>query len=123
VILGPFETFWIYVILFFLTSLGTIEIAWLLSSRKKEPEKYKPFEAGQKMDVIPNQVGLFGSIRYFAYAMAFFVLDAFVWILFASLSALKVIPPFAALVLFIYISVLLVGLWYYIIRVLEVYRG
>ncbi len=122
-VIGPFEAFWIYVILFFLTSLGTIEIAWLLSSKRREPEKYKTFEAGQPMDVVPNEVGLFGSIRYFAYAMAFFVLDAFVWILFASLTALRVLSSAAAMALFIYISILLVGLWYYIIRVLEVYRG
>jgi len=122
-VIGPFEAFWIYVILFFLTSLGTIEIAWLLSSKRREPEKYKAFEAGQPMDVVPNEVGLFGSIRYFAYAMAFFVLDAFVWILFASLTALRILSSAAAMALFIYISILLVGLWYYIIRVLEVYRG
>jgi len=55
--------------------------------------------------------------------MAFFVLDAFVWILFASLTALRILSSAAAMALFIYISILLVGLWYYIIRVLEVYRG
>lgn len=121
-IIGPFEAFWIFVILFFISSLATVAMAWMLASRKKEPGKYDVFEAGQKMDVIPNVVGLFGSIRYFAYAMAFFVLDSFVWILIAYVNVIPLTGVEVVLYLVIYISILLLGLWYYVTKLLEVYR-
>lgn len=121
-LIGPFESFWIFVLLFFITSLATILIAWILASRRREQSKYDIFEAGQAMDVIPNMVGLFGSIRYFAYAMAFFVLDSFVWILIAYTGVIGLNSEVAVLYLIIYISTLLIGLWYYVIKVLEVYR-
>lgn len=121
-ILGPFESFWIFVILFFITSVGMIVMAWMLASRRKERHKYDVFEAGQSMDIIPNYVGLFGSIRYFAYAMAFFVLDSFVWILVAYTGIIGLNGGAAVIYLLIYILTLLLGLWYYVSRVLEVYK-
>ena len=122
-VITAYEAFWIYVILFFVSSAATIVIAWLLASRKKEPSKYDVFEAGQKMDVIPNEVGLFGSVRYFAYAMAFFVLDAFVWILLSSSFALKVIGVEGIIYLLLYLMVTLIALWFYLSRIMEVFRG
>ncbi len=121
-LLGPFESFWIFVILFFITSVAMVAMAWMIASKKREPSKYDVFEAGQPMDVIPNVVGLFGSIRYFAYAMAFFVLDSFVWILVAYTGVISLNGKVAVLYLLIYISTLLLGLWYYVTKVLEVYR-
>ena len=99
-----------------------VAMAWMLASKRREPSKYDVFEAGQAMDVIPNVVGLFGSIRYFAYAMAFFVLDSFVWILVAYTGVISLNGKVAVLYLLIYISTLLLGLWYYVTKVLEVYR-
>ncbi len=121
--LSPYEAFWIYIILFFVSSAATIVIAWILASRKREPYKYDVFEAGQKMDVIPNEVGLFGSIRYFAYAMAFFVLDAFVWILISSSFALSVIGGIGIIYLLIYLVTILTALWFYLSKILEVFKG
>lgn len=121
--IGPFEAFWIYTILFFVSSAATIVIAWILASKKREPKKYDVFEAGQEMDVVPNQVGLFGSIRYFAYAMAFFVLDAFVWILLGSSSAIQSAGKEAIAYLIIYLIVILTGLWFYLSKIMEVFKG
>ena len=117
----PFAAFWIYVILFFVSSAATIIIAWILASRRREPAKYDVFEAGQPMDVIPTDVGIFGSIRYFAYAMAFFVLDAFVWILIANTLALEG-STLAGAYLTIYIAIIFLGLWFYISKIMEVFR-
>jgi len=121
-LIGPFESFWIFVILFFITSVAMVAMAWMLASKRREPSKYDVFEAGQPMDVVPNIVGLFGSIRYFAYAMAFFVLDSFVWILVAYTGVIGLDSRVAVLYLLVYISTLLLGLWYYVSKVLEVYR-
>jgi len=123
IILGPYESFWIFIIIFFITSFITVAIGWILANRKRSKVKYDMFDCGQKPDTTPHKLSIFGSVRYFAYAMAFFVLDAFVWIILSSVYPFKVSGSYIAIYFIIYIVIVLVGLTYYINRVMEVFEG
>jgi NADH:ubiquinone oxidoreductase subunit 3 (subunit A) len=114
----PFEVFWIYVLIFVISAMGTVEIGYLLSNKAPSKVKRSTFECGQVEDVHPHEIFIIGADRYFAYAVAFFILDAFTWILIAGANA---VDFFLAAGLFIatYLIVLMAALSYYIIKVRE----
>jgi NADH:ubiquinone oxidoreductase subunit 3 (subunit A) len=76
------------------------------------------FECGQEEDIHPHETFVRGADRYFAYAIAFFILDAFVWIIIAGAKSLRVYLP-TGLFISLYIMSLLSALAYYIFRVRE----
>jgi len=120
--LGPYEAFWAYVITFFIASLITVLLGWILSNKRASEVKTEIFDCGQKAEITPHKVPIFGSIRYFAYAMAFFVLDAFVWIILSSIYPFKLCRACTSLYLLTYIVIILVALGYYITRLMEVFE-
>ena len=114
----PFEAFWAYVIIFFISMALTVILGYLLANRAPSPTKKTTFECGQKEDIHPHEIFIKGADRYFAYAMAFFILDAFSWIIVAGVKALDV---FIASGLFIitYLIAIMIALGYYVIKVRE----
>jgi len=120
--IGPYEAFWIFVGIFFISSLIVIVLGWILSNKRESSIKEDMFDCGQKPDVTPHKIPIFGSIRYFAYAMAFFVLDAFVWIILASVYPFKICSGCFSIFFLLYIGIILVGLSFYINRVMEAYE-
>lgn len=115
----PYEVFWIYVIIFTVSAMATIEMGYLISNRAPSKVKKETFECGQEEDIHPHDIFIRGADRYFAYAVAFFILDAFTWILIAGSRALDV---YLATGLFIatYLLALMAALSYYVIKVREV---
>ncbi len=114
----PHEVFWIYVIIFVVSVMGTIEIGYLLSSRSPSKIKRESFECGQEEDIHPHDIFILGADRYFAYAIAFFILDAFTWILIAGTKALDIYIA-AGLFMATYLVALMAALSYYVIKVRE----
>jgi len=120
--IGPYEAFWIFVVTFFIASLIVVVLGWILSNKRESDIKGDMFDCGQKPDVTPHEIPIFGSIRYFAYAMAFFVLDAFVWIIISSVYPFKICSECTSLFFLLYVAIILIGLTYYINRVMEVFE-
>ncbi len=115
----PYEAFWMYVGLFVFVSALTILIGYILARRNPSPVKEATFECGQEEDIHPHETYIRGADRYFAYAVAFFILDAFTWILIAAVKAFNVyLGSFVLAALFL--AAITVALYYYVSRVREV---
>lgn len=115
----PYQAFWIYVGLFLFVTTITILIGYILARRKPSPVKEATFECGQEEDIHPHDTYIRGADRYFAYAVAFFILDAFTWILIAAVKAFNIyITSFILVSLFL--SGIAITLYYYITRIREV---
>jgi NADH:ubiquinone oxidoreductase subunit 3 (subunit A) len=108
--------YWIFILLFFLSGLIIPVIALILQGRRRGDVKEDTFECGQEIDVRPGDLRILGAIRYFAYAIPFFVLDALAWILIAGVSIFNF--NLSPLPLIIYVVVVFVGI-YYFVRVIE----
>lgn len=112
----PYEAFWIFIIIFFIAALGTIEAGYILSRKAPSPVKEATFECGQDEDIHPHETFIRGADRYFAYAVAFFILDSFTWII---IAAVRVISIYLATILLLttFIAGISVSLAYYVYRV------
>ena len=113
-----YEAFWIYLFTFVISTMLTIIIGYILASRSPSKIKAETFECGQEEDIHPHETFIRGADRYFAYAVAFFILDAFVWILIAGAASLKMYIP-TGLFISLYIVSLFSVLAYYIFKVRE----
>jgi len=115
----PHEAFWIYVGLFLIVTDVTIMIGYILARKLPSVVKEATFECGQPEDIHPHETYIRGADRYFAYAVAFFILDAFTWILIAAVKALDIFI-FSFLLLALFLGGITTALYYYITRVREV---
>lgn len=114
----PYEVFWIYITIFAISTSLTVILGYILANRAPNPIKKSTFECGQKEDVHPHEIFIRGADRYFAYAVAFFILDSFTWIIIAGVKALDV---FLASGLFIatYLIAIMIVLAYYVLKIRE----
>jgi len=118
--LPPYLWFWIFIVLFFVTGLVIPVIAYILEGRRRGTVKEDTFECGQEVDIRPSDVRIAGAGRYFAYAVAFFVLDALTWIIMASASAAGAgLSPIPVIV---YVGVIMAGI-YFFVKGIEELRG
>lgn len=110
----PHEAFWIFITSFFLTGALLPIIAYILVGRRRGEIREDTFECGQEIDIRPTDVTIAGAMRYFGYAVAFFVLDAFVWILMASTNSLAGTSGFLSVLgITIYVIIILIGIYYF----------
>jgi|Deesub1362B_J571_1020462.scaffolds.fasta_scaffold00004_439 NADH:ubiquinone oxidoreductase subunit 3 (subunit A) len=119
----PFEAFWLFITSFFITGLLLPIIAYLLIGRRRGEVREDTFECGQEIDMRPNDVTIVGAMKYFGYAVAFFVLDAFVWILMAStnlLTSVSLAPLYLGVI--IYIGIILIGIYFFLQGLEEIKR-
>jgi len=118
--LPPYMWYWIFIVTFFITGLILPVIAYILEGRRRGDVKEDTFECGQEIDIRPSDIRIVGAIRYFAYAVAFFVLDALTWILMASTSLIaKGLNP-APIIL--YIIIIMIGIYFFVKGIEEVRR-
>lgn len=114
----PFEVFWSYVIVFVISTSLTVILGYLLANRAPNSVKKSTFECGQKEDVHPHEIFIRGADRYFAYAVAFFILDTFTWIIIAGVRALDIYLA-SGLFIITYLLAIMIALSYYVIKVRE----
>ena len=114
----PFEAFWIYIVIFAISTSLTVILGYLLADRVPNPVKKSTFECGQKEDVHPHEIFIRGADRYFAYAVAFFILDAFTWMIIAGVKALN-IYLISALFMTTYLLAIIIVLAYYVLKIRE----
>jgi NADH:ubiquinone oxidoreductase subunit 3 (subunit A) len=114
----PYEVFWTYLFSFVISTAFTIIAGYILATRIPSSMKFDAFECGQPEDILPHQTYIKGADRYFAYAVAFFILDAFTWIIIAGARVLDFYIA-AAFFMATYIIALMSALAYYVIKVRE----
>ena len=114
----PYEAFWIYISIFLVSTLLTIVIGYILANRAPSKVKSDTFECGQEEDIHPHETYIRGANRYFAYAVAFFILDAFTWMIIAGAISISTYL-IAGFLISVYIIILISVLAYYVIKVRE----
>jgi len=103
---------WVFIVAFFVAGLVVPVIAYILVGKTGGKVKEDTFECGQEIDFRPADVRILGAMRYFGYAVAFFVLDALSWILMASLGIF--IEALNPLPVIIYIVIIAVGIYFFV---------
>ena len=108
-ILNEGFAFWLFALLFLIFMVFTVLTAKLLTTSKPTPIKTTTYECGQEPMGKAHSFMIAGSLRYFIYAMAFFALDAFSWILLASAKVLNMVN---ITLISIYIIITAIGITY-----------
>ncbi|MGQ9679201.1 MAG: NADH-quinone oxidoreductase subunit A [Candidatus Bathyarchaeia archaeon] len=108
--------FWIFTGIF-IGFLGVaILIARLIGPIKPNKIKETTYECGQKPFGSARSFRITGITKYFGYAVVFFALDAFSWIILTAAISLSVNPSMIISVT-IYTIIVLVGIWYFLTEV------
>ncbi len=111
--LGDHLAFWIFAA----TEIGflafAIIVARLLGAKKPNKIKTTIYECGQEPFGAAKDYKILGITRYFGYAVVFFALDAFAWVIFTA--AMSINFSFETIsIVSIYVAVVLVGIGYFL---------
>ena len=111
--LGDHLAFWIFAI----TEVGflalIIIIARLIGAKKPNKIKTTIYECGQEPFGAAKDYKILGITRYFGYAVVFFALDAFAWVILTA--AISINFSFETIsIASIYVAVVLVGIGYFL---------
>ena len=111
--IGDHLAFWIFTA----TEIGflafAIVVARLIGAKKPNEIKATIYECGQEPFGAAKDYKILGITRYFGYAVVFFALDAFAWvILTAAISINFTIETIS--VVTVYVAVVLVGIGYFL---------
>lgn len=109
------QSFWIFAGI----ELGFLSLAILaarlIGAKKPNETKTTIYECGQKPYGEARSFRLLGITRYFGYAVAFFALDAFAWIILTS--AISVSFTLETLsILLVYSFIIALGLAYFLVE-------
>jgi len=111
--LQGFHAFWLFLVIDFLFLVLAIVSARLVSPKKPTPEKQTTYECGQPPFGEARSFKLTGISRYYGYAVVFFAVDAFGWmVLTSSLSMQTAGPVVKSLV--VYSLVIFAGIAYFL---------
>jgi NADH:ubiquinone oxidoreductase subunit 3 (subunit A) len=98
-----------------------IIIAWLIGAKKPNRIKKTIYECGQEPFGAARSFKILGITRYFGYAVVFFALDAFAWVVLTAALSINVTIETIAVVSF-YILVVLVGIGYFLAELKKLVR-
>lgn len=90
-----------------------IVAARLISAKKPNKIKETIYECGQDPVGAAKDYRLLGIVRYFGYAVVFFALDAFAWVVFMAAMSIN-FSPHAVTIVSAYVLVILIGVGYFI---------
>jgi len=113
VYISGYIAFWIFTGIFVAFLSIAILIARLIGPIKQNPIKETTYECGQKPFGSARNFRMTGITRYFGYAVVFFALDAFAWIVLTAAISLA-LNSSAILIVLVYISIVLVGIVYFL---------
>ena len=111
--IGDHLAFWIFG--FAMTGvLGLlIAVSWLFGAKKPNVIKQTTYECGQDPFGDASDYRLLGISRYFGYAVIFFALDAFGWMVLTAAMSINFSLQTIAIVS-VYILVVLIGIGYFL---------
>ena len=90
-----------------------IIVARLISAKKPNRIKETIYECGQETVGAAKDFRMLGIVRYFGYAVVFFALDAFAWVVLTAAMSIKFSLNTIASVSF-YVLVVLIGVGYFL---------
>jgi NADH-quinone oxidoreductase subunit A len=98
-----------------------IIVARLLSAKKPNKIKATIYECGQDPVGEARSYRMLGITRYFGYAVVFFALDAFAWVVLTAAMSISVTLETIAIVS-LYVLVVLVGVGYFLAELNKLVR-
>jgi NADH:ubiquinone oxidoreductase subunit 3 (subunit A) len=109
------QAFWIFTIIE-LVFLGSAVIsARLVSPKKPNKIKVTTFECGQDPINEAKSYRILGITRYFGYAVAFFALDAFAWVILTSALSVSITATTVS-VIALYAFIIFTGIAYFLVE-------
>jgi NADH:ubiquinone oxidoreductase subunit 3 (subunit A) len=119
--ISDYLAFWIFTAIEIVFLSVAILVARLIGSKKPNKTKTTIYECGQKPFGNANDYKILGITRYFGYAVVFFALDAFAWVILTA--AMSINFTFEAIAtVSVYILVVLVGIGYFLAELKRLVR-
>ncbi len=119
--IGDHLAFWIFAVLMPSLLALLIVISRILGAVKPNEKKITTYECGQEPFGNASDYRLLGIARYFGYAVVFFALDAFGWVVLTAAISIDFSLGMISIVS-VYILVVLTGVAYFISELHNVVR-
>jgi NADH:ubiquinone oxidoreductase subunit 3 (subunit A) len=111
--LGDHLAFWLFASIEIGFLAFAIIVARLIGAKKPNKIKETIYECGQDPFGSASDFRILGITRYFGYAVVFFALDAFAWILLTAAMSINFALETIAIVS-VYIIIVVIGLGYFL---------
>lgn len=111
--ISGFQAFWAFALIDFGFLALAVMAARLVSPKKPNETKVTTYECGQKPFGEARTFRLTGISRYFGYAVAFFALDAFGWMVLTSAMSVKITTELVTIIA-IYTFIIFTGIAYFL---------
>jgi NADH:ubiquinone oxidoreductase subunit 3 (subunit A) len=119
--IGDHLAFWIFTT----TEIGflalMIIVARLIGAKKPNEIKATIYECGQEPFGAAKDYKILGITRYFGYAVVFFALDAFAWVILTAAMSINFTLETISIVS-VYVAVVLVGIGYFLTELKKLVR-
>ena len=119
--IGDHLAFWIFTT----TEVGflalVIIVARLIGAKKPNEIKATIYECGQEPFGAAKDYKILGITRYFGYAVVFFALDAFAWVILTAAMSINFNLKTISIVT-VYVAVVLVGIGYFLTELKKLVR-
>jgi len=109
------QAFWAFAVIDFAFLALAVISARLISPKKPTKIKTTIYECGQPPYGEARSFRIMGISRYFGYAVAFFALDAFAWILLTSAQSFQIAPELVSIIA-IYTFISFIGIAYFLLE-------
>jgi NADH:ubiquinone oxidoreductase subunit 3 (subunit A) len=119
--IGDHLAFWTFASIELSFLAFAIVIARLISPKKPNKIKRTIYECGQDPFGAARSFKILGITRYFGYAVVFFALDAFAWVVLTAAMSIEFTLETIAVVSF-YTLVVLVGIGYFLAELKKLVR-
>lgn len=107
------QAFWAFALIDFGFLALAVMAARLVSPKKPNPTKVTTYECGNEPFGEARTFRLTGISRYFGYAVAFFALDAFGWMVLTSALSVTITTELIAIIA-IYTFIIFTGIAYFL---------
>jgi len=119
--IGDHLAFWIFTT----TEIGflalAIVVARLIGAKKPNEIKATIYECGQEPFGAAKDYKILGITRYFGYAVVFFALDAFAWVILTAAMSINFNLQTISIVT-VYVAVVFVGIGYFLTELKKLVR-
>ena len=111
--ISGFQAFWAFALIDFGFLALAVMAARLVSPKKPNAIKVTTYECGQEPIGEARTFRLTGISRYFGYAVAFFALDAFGWMVLTSAMSIRITVELITIIA-IYTFIIFTGIAYFL---------
>jgi len=119
--IGDHLAFWTFASIEVSFLVFAIIVARLIGAKKPNKIKSTIYECGQDPYGAAKDFRMLGILRYFGYAVVFFALDAFAWVILTAAMSINFTFNTIAVVS-VYVLVVLVGIGYFLAELKKLVR-